>query len=148
MSDGTPAANGPGSAAARAVEGLARHSAARSAQARKSIVAAIRALKKERAAVNVNAVARRAGVTRKTIYAHPDLLEQIAVLRAANGPRLSAGEPSAAEDTILAALRHQLRTQQAHHDRELDQLKTALKERDQALAAAHGEIRRLKTTGR
>ena len=148
MSEQTPAANSAGPAGARAVEGLARHSAARSAQARKAIEGAIRALKKERAAVNVNAVARRAGVTRKTVYAHPDLLEQIAALRGANGLRLPAEEPTATEDTILAALRHQLRTQQAHHDRELDQLKTALKERDQALAAAHGEIRRLKTTRR
>ncbi|ANA97153.1 Putative transposase/integrase [Mycolicibacterium phlei] len=101
----------------RATDGLRRHAQQRCDEARRRIDKAIRNLRKHGEPINVNAVARTAKVTRKTIYAHPDLLE---VIRA-------------------QTLRRQLATQQTH----LSKLRTELKARDEALAAAHGEIARL-----
>ncbi len=124
----------------RGTDGLRRHAQQRSDEARRRIDKAIRDLRKRGEPINVNAVARTAKVTRKTIYAHPDLLERIRahttlhVMAPAPQPR-----PPAAESSIVAALRRQLTTQQT----QLTKLKTELKARDDALAAAHGEIARL-----
>ncbi|WP_228844841.1 hypothetical protein [Mycobacteroides abscessus] len=58
-------------------------------------------------------------------------------------PRAS-GRPSEAHNSIVAALRRQLTTQQT----QLAKLKAELKARDDALAAAHGEIARLSSQQR
>jgi predicted regulator of amino acid metabolism with ACT domain len=121
---------------------LREHSANRSAQTHTRITKAIRALRKEAAPINISAVARRAGVSRRTIYQHTDLAQQISALRTTGGPLRAT--PSIRDDqSIVGALRLQLRTQQAEHRRQLAELKAQLKQREQALAAAHGEIRRL-----
>ncbi|MBE5494965.1 MULTISPECIES: hypothetical protein [Mycobacteroides] len=124
----------------RGTEGLRRHAQQRSQAARRRIDKAIRDLRKQGTPVNVNAVARTAQVTRKTIYAHPDLLERI---RAHVPLHLTAPPPTGpapdSQNSIVAALRRQLTTQQT----QLAKLKAELKARDQALAAAHGEIARL-----
>ncbi|MGL5441184.1 MAG: hypothetical protein ACRDDJ_01755 [[Mycobacterium] stephanolepidis] len=124
----------------RATDGLRRHAQQRSDDARRRIDKAIRDLRKKGAPVNVNAVARAAEVTRKTIYAHPDLLEHIRahIPLHAVAPAYDSRSP-AAENSIVAALRRQLTTQQT----QLSKLRTELKDRDEALAAAHGEIARL-----
>ncbi|MEC4841339.1 hypothetical protein R2325_05870 [Mycobacteroides chelonae] len=63
------------------LDGLLRHAKARSADARARIDKAIRDLRRQHAPININAVARAAGVTRKTIYRNP---EQLARIRAHN----------------------------------------------------------------
>lgn len=124
----------------RGADGLRRHAQQRSAEVRRRIEKAIRELRKRNEPINVNAVARTAAVTRKTIYAHPDLLERI---RAHTPLRVLAPAPAVrppeAHNSIVAALRRQLTTQQT----QLAKLKAELKARDDALAAAHGEIARL-----
>ncbi|ORA60855.1 MULTISPECIES: DUF6262 family protein [Mycobacteriaceae] len=122
----------------RGTDGLRRHAQQRSQDARRRIDTAIRHLRKRGEPVNVNAVARTAQVTRKTIYAHPDLLERI---RAHTPLHITAPPPAppVAQNSIVAALRRQLTTQQT----QLVKLKAELKAREDALAAAHGEIARL-----
>lgn len=61
----------------KAREGLAAYRAGVSAAKRRDIEKAIRHLRKTGAAINVAAVAARAGVQRKTIYKHPDLIAAI-----------------------------------------------------------------------
>ncbi|NGX06278.1 DUF6262 family protein [Mycobacteroides franklinii] len=119
-------------------DGLRRHAQQRSDDARRRIDKAIRDLRKRGEPINVNAVARTAQVTRKTIYAHPDLLERI---RAHSPLHLAAPAPPTpdSQNSIVAALRRQLTTQQT----QLANLKAELKAREDALAAAHGEIARL-----
>lgn len=119
-------------------DGLRRHAQQRSDDARRRIDKAIRDLRKRGEPINVNAVARTARVTRKTIYAHSDLLERI---RAHTPLHLAAPTPPApdSQNSIVAALRRQLTTQQT----QLANLKAELKAREDALAAAHGEIARL-----
>ncbi len=123
----------------RATDGLRRHAQQRSDDARRRIDKALRDLRKQGAPINVNAVARAAEVTRKTIYAHPDLLERIRAHTPLHLTPAPQSRPPAAENSIVAALRRQLTTQQT----QLSKLKTELKARDDALAAAHGEIARL-----
>lgn len=126
----------------RGTDGLRRHAQQRSDEARRRIDKAIRDLRRQGEPINVNAVARTAKVTRKTIYAHPDLLERIRahttlhVMAPAPQPRPPATD---SQNSIVAALRRQLTTQQT----QLAKLKAELKAREDALAAAHGEIARL-----
>ncbi|AMT73509.1 MULTISPECIES: DUF6262 family protein [Mycobacteriaceae] len=123
----------------RGTDGLRRHAHQRSDEARRRIDKAIRDRRKRGEPINVNAVARTARVTRKTIYAHPDLLERIRAHTPLHVAPLAPQPRPAAESSIVAALRRQLTTQQT----QLSKLRTELKARDEALAAAHGEIARL-----
>lgn len=50
-----------------------------------------------------------------------------------------------ADNSIIAALRHQLATQQARHHAEITELRTLLRQRETELAAVHGELHRLTT---
>lgn len=130
-----------------ATQGLLRHAKARSDDARSRIDKAIRDLRRRGEAVNVNSVARAAGVTRKTVYRHTDLLARIRAhnpLRpTAAQPADTTGQPSPRDTSIVAALRRQLTTQQNQHRTQLAELHAQLKDKDTALAAAHGEIHRL-----
>jgi len=108
--------------------------------------AAIRAMRKDKTPISINAVAHRAGVSRSTIYRHHDLLQAITALRSTT-PRHSQPTPASSDgSTLLDALRLQLRQLQVQHRKEVAALKASLKDRDQALAAAHGEIHRLTQT--
>ncbi|KRQ20520.1 hypothetical protein AOT83_12010 [Mycobacteroides sp. H001] len=127
------------------LDGLLRHAKARSADARARIDKAIRDLRRQHVPININAVARAAGVTRKTIYRNP---EQLARIRAHNPLRTAAtpasGAPAGAMPTsIVAGLRRELSTQRNQHRAQITDLHAQLKEKDAALAAAHGEIARL-----
>lgn len=125
-----------------AIDALREHAHQRSLTARRAIEDAIRALRKGRQPVNVNAVARAAGVTRKTIYKHTDLLERIRAH--AKRPRSVNLQTAADDNAIVAALRHELATQRSRYEAEINQIREQLKDRERALAAAHGEIDRLK----
>lgn len=73
----------------QALQGLADYRAAVSAAKRRDIDKAIRYLRRTGATINVATVAARAGVQRKTVYKHPDLIVVIDQYRrepAANRP--------------------------------------------------------------
>lgn len=136
----------------RSTQGLLRHAAQRATATRRKITKAIRDMHKQGLAINPNAVARHAGVARKTIYNHPEILEQIRAmstkphLRPAT-PQLGTGTGTGTGETsIVTALREQLRAQKHHHHNEITELKTQIKTLQQALAAAHGQLHQLNKT--
>ena len=59
------------------IAALRTHTQQRSNDVRRRIDQALRDLRRKGAAVNVAAVAARAGVTRKAVYSHPELLARI-----------------------------------------------------------------------
>ena len=82
---------------ASAIEGLRSHAEQRSRDARAAIEKAIRDLRRQGKRINVNSVAHRAGVNRKTIYNHPDLRERIRAYT--QRPRAVLPEPTAGGDS-------------------------------------------------
>lgn len=130
-----------------AVEGLRRHAQQRSTDARTAIEQAMRELRRRHQDINVNAVARCAGVSRKTIYNHTDLLEKIRNHR--RQPRVVPAQaaPVAGNNPIIAALHNELANQKTRYEAELARLKARLRQREDELAAAHGELHRLTTRG-
>lgn len=128
---------------AAAVDGLRRHAQQRSDGVRDAIEQALRDLRQTHQPINVNAVARHAGISRKTIYNHADLLERIRNHR--QRPRVVAAEPSstpAAHNPIISALRNELAAQKARYEGEIARLRAQLRQRDDELAAVHGELHR------
>jgi len=126
-----------------ALEGLRSHARQRSEGVRDAIEQALRDLRRRRQPVNVNAVARRAGVSRKTIYNHTDLLERIRDHR--QQPRVVVAEPApalAGHNPIISALRNELTAQKDRYEGEISRLKAQLRARDDELAAVHGELHR------
>jgi predicted nucleic acid-binding Zn-ribbon protein len=132
--------------AARSTEGLKNASRQRRSEARRKIRKALREMQRQGLDINPNAVARHARVARKTIYNHPDLFEEIRAASTTPRPRIAepAPESTGAGSSIIAALRHQLRTQTRECDIEIAALKAEIKDLNQQLAAAHGEIHRLR----
>lgn len=65
------------SATQTSLDALAAHTRKRSDAVRTRIDKAIKALRRERAAITISSVARRAGVTRKSIYARAELVALI-----------------------------------------------------------------------
>jgi len=131
-----------------ATDGLREHAQQRSLHARASIEKALRQLGEQGAPINVNAVARAAGVSRKTIYNHPDLLDQVrrnATHRHAVPANRSdpADGGDGGENAILAALVDELASQKAHYQKEITDLKAALREQQHALVLAQRYIQRL-----
>lgn len=132
-----------------AVEGLRRHAQQRSDDARDAIDQAIRELRRHHQDVNVNAVARCAGVSRKTIYKHTDLLEKIRNHR--RQPRIVPAGPApvaGGNNPIVAALRNELANQKTRYETEIARLKAQLRQREDELAAVHGELHRQATRAR
>jgi hypothetical protein len=125
-----------------AIDALREHAHQRSLTARRAIEDAIRALRKGRKPVNVNAVARAAGVTRKTVYKHTDLLERIRT----QGKRTRSvdNQTATGDNAIVAALRHELTTQRSRYEAEINQVREQLNDRERSLAAAYSEIHRLR----
>jgi hypothetical protein len=98
-------------------------------------------------AINPNALAKYAGIACKSVY-HRDRLEQIRAESAKPAPSPStAASESTNESSIVAALRDQLRAQKHCYQTETAELKTEVKTLEQALAAAHGELHRLREPG-
>lgn len=130
---------------APAVEGLRRHARQRSVDARAAIEEALLDLRREHQEINVSSVARRAGVSRKTVYNHNDLFDRIRNHRPA--PRAVVDPPPRRHDPITAALRNELANQKARYEAQLATLKAQLRQRDKELAAAHGALHRAPTRG-
>lgn len=133
----------------RSLDGLLAHAHQRRTTTRGKINKALRDMRKQGLAINANAVARRAGVTRKTIYNHPDLLELIRAQSTNPAPTAApAAAPATAtgESGVVTALRQQLRAQEQHYQGQIAELKAEQKKLEQALAVAHGELHRLTKT--
>lgn len=123
----------------KAREGLAAYRAGVSAAKRRDIEKAIRHLRKTGAAINVAAVAARAGVQRKTIYKHPDLIAAINQYRH-HAPAADTA-PEDRTNTIIDALRKQLATK----DNEISALRQQLAEHTATIALLYGELDRATT---
>lgn len=131
----------------RSTEGLLASTKRRKAETRAKIRKALRDMKKKGLPININAVANYAYVARKTIYNHPDLEQEIRAAATTAPPR--SAEPPAdtatGHSSITAALRDQLRSQKHHYDADITALKSQIKQLQQELATAHGELHRLRT---
>jgi hypothetical protein len=134
--------------APRSVDGLRRSSQQRSTVTRRKITKALREMHKKGLAINPHALAKYAGIARKSVYNHRDLLEQIRTESAkpTASPAVLSPEP-ATQSSIVTALREQLRAQKQHYENKIAELKAENKTLEQALAAAHGELHRLGKTG-
>lgn len=125
------------------LDALAAHTRKRRDAVRARIEKALRELRKHNATITVSSVARRAGVTRKSIYRREDLLALIyahrPVVAVADDP-----PPPGTETSIVAALRARLTAK----DTQIAELRAALRKRDQTIAALHGELDRLHRDGR
>lgn len=126
-------------------EGLARSAARRSADARRKILKALREMGKKGLDINVNAVSRYAGVARKTIYNHPDLLEQVRSVATTSALRPVPADPpdTPTASGLTAALRNQVLALKGELRTKVAELTAIIKDRDTQLAVAHGEIHRL-----
>jgi hypothetical protein len=113
----------------------------------RKIAKAIKDMRRKGLTINPKTVAKHAGVSRKTVYNHRDLFDQIRAETAK--PALKPAPPlpgTATESTIITALRDQLRIQKLHHQSEIAELRAENKTLEQALATAHGELHRLRNT--
>lgn len=132
----------------RSTEGLLASTKRRKAETRAKIRKALREMKKKGLDININAVANYAHVARKTIYNHPDLEQEIRAAATTAPPR--SAEPPAAiangqNGATTTALRNELRNQKHHYDADIAALKAQIKQLQQELATAHGELHRLRT---
>ncbi|MCV7224015.1 DUF6262 family protein [Mycolicibacterium elephantis] len=117
----------------KARQALKKYRDARSNDKRRDIEKAIRHLRKTNAEITVAAVARRAGVQRKTVYKHPDLIAVIDQYR--HQPR---AEPATtgAENSIITALRRRL----AAKDEEITQLRATLAQQKATIELLYGRL--------
>ncbi len=130
------------------VDGLRRSTQQRSAATRRKITKALREMRKQRLAINPHALAKYAGIARKSIHNHPDLLEQIRAESTSLTPRPAPAAPEPAnESSIVAALRELFRAQKLHYETEFADLKAENKRLERALAAATAGVRKSQTGG-
>jgi hypothetical protein len=123
----------------RRAEALRRAAQAKRQAAVTRAETAIRKLIKDRQEINFRSVARTAGVSLDFLYGNDDLRQRIEKLRTQQSQR-PAPEPApqAAEDNdIMHILTARLR-------QERDTRRTAVSELEEQLAAAHGELLRLR----
>jgi uncharacterized protein DUF6262 len=101
--------------------------------------AGIRQLLKERQEINFRSVARAGGVSLDFLYAHPELRRRIETLRAQQTVTTSSSADPAGEcdGNIVHVLTAKLRAERAAR-------RTAVHDLEQRLAAAHGELLRLR----
>jgi hypothetical protein len=131
--------------APRSTGGLRKSTDERRTEARKKITDALRDMKRKGMVINTNAVARYAKVARKTIYNHRDLFDKIQAAKSITRPHLSTPVLNpGGQSSVVAGLREQLRAQKHQYETELAARKATIKRLSADLAAAHGEIHRLR----
>jgi len=129
MSPATPPS--PGDKAKRA---LAAYQESVASIKRRDIEKALRALRKANGDITVASVARHAGVSRKTVYKHPDL---VAVIDQYRHTVLDEPRPnSSAETSVVQALRRKIR---ANEDT-IKELREALRAKDETIALLYGQL--------
>lgn len=100
---------------------------------RRDIERAIKHLRKTNAIINISTVAARAGVERKTVYKHRDL---VAIIDAYRRQPPSLGAATGRETTVVVALRAQL----VAKDGEIRALRTKLAEQESTIALLYGQL--------
>ncbi len=124
---------------------LAASAEFRSEASKRSIEKALKAMRRNGEAINVQAVALRAGLARSTVYRHKELLAQVHRQRrtATPPPEGATGQAAAraggAADPatgVLAAMH--LRIQQK--DAKIAELTRQIKQHEATIARLHGEI--------
>jgi hypothetical protein len=98
---------------------------------------AIRALIKNKEEINFRSVARAAGVSLDFLYGNDDLRKRIEKLRSQQKARPVPAPAPANDNDIVHILTEKLR-------RERDTRRTTVSELEEQLAAAHGELLRLR----
>lgn len=130
-----------GSAAQRRADALRRAAQAKRQAATARAETAIRKLVKDQQEISFRAVARTGGVSLDFLYANDDLRGRIKALRARQAARTPAGPavpgPSQAGAGVVDALTARLREERATR-------LAAVRDLEDKLAAAHGEILRLR----
>lgn len=128
-------------AAQRRAEALRRAAQAKRDLALTRTEAGIRRLIKTGGEINFRTVARAAEVSLDFLYSHPDLRRRIEDLRdqqrTAEHSASPQREPSPSEGTVIHTLTTTLRRERATHREHVQEL-------EQRLAAAHGELLRLR----
>ena len=139
--DASPHAGEAATTAQRRADALRRAARAKHEAAAARAEAAIRQLVKNQQDISFRSVARTGGISLDFLYASTDLRRRIESLRAQRAgqvPAASAGDvPAAAGGGIVQVLTVKLREERASR-------RTAVHDIEQQLAAAHGEILRLR----
>ena len=132
----------------RQTDALRKAAVEKAKRSRKAAENGLRKVLKSGDPVTFAAVARAAGVTPHYLRRQPDLAERITHLRDAQTSRTTVPTPRQAEGepTVIAVLRHRLRTEQEHHQTVVTELRRQNQELEDKLAAAHAEIHRLRET--
>jgi Family of unknown function (DUF6262) len=117
----------------KALQGLANHRATVAKDKRRAIEKAIRHLRKTNGTINVSAVAARAGVQRKTVYKHNDLM---AVIDQYRRQPTSTDLPAGRETSIVAALRRRL----AAKDDAIRQLRATVAQQKATIELLYGQL--------
>jgi hypothetical protein len=132
--------NTPSSDAARTrrAETLRRAAADKHDQAVGRAEAEIHKLLKNREAINFRSVARAAGVSLDFLYSHPELRNRIETLRRQQNPATPARPADVSGDgSVIRTLTESLRRERSANRERVNDL-------EKRLAAAHGEILRLR----
>ncbi|MGW2184095.1 DUF6262 family protein [Streptomyces sp. NPDC001732] len=129
---------GPNTAADRRVEALRKAARDKREQAVQRAENGIRRLIKENEKITFRSVARAASVSLDFLYTHADLRRRIEMLRSQeqSPTRIPAETASNHDGTVIHTLTESLRRERATH-------RERVRELEQRLAAAHGEILRL-----
>ena len=114
----------------RNLDGLRRVAKARTDDAEKSALAAIRALQKRGVAVNFATVATEAGCSRTYLYNHPDLRDHIRRARETKGVGGATARP--------------VTRTESSKDRIIDGLRTKIERLEEELTATRGDARQLR----
>lgn len=115
------------------IAALRSYAQQRSDDVRRRIEGALRDLRRQGAGVNVAAVANRAGVTRKAVYAHPDLLARIHAHSQISPAPVNTEQPS---NSIVDALRRQIITKEV----EITKLRAKVIEQNNTIATLYGQL--------
>ncbi len=139
--DASPHAGEAATTAQRRADALRRAARAKHEAAAARAEAAIRQLVKNQQDISFRSVARTGGISLDFLYASTDLrrrIESLRAQRAGHVPAASAGDvPAGADGGIVQILTVKLREERASR-------RTAVHDIEQQLAAAHGEILRLR----
>ncbi|WP_418002843.1 DUF6262 family protein [Mycobacterium sp. PDNC021] len=114
---------------------LAKHRDAVSDAKRRAIEKAIGHLRKTNAVLNVSTVARRAGVTRKTVYNHDDLMAAIDAHRT-HTSATAVTQATGRDSSIVAALRRKITAQSD----EIETLRTTLTQQQATIGLLYGQL--------
>lgn len=129
----------PNATGDRRADALRKAARDKSDQAVQRAETGIRRLIKDNEEINFRSVARAASVSLDFLYAHADLRRRIETLRSQQPrtPRAPAEAASSDDGTVIHTLTESLRRQRTTYREQVQEL-------EQRLAAAHGEILRLR----